>query len=246
MLNITRAGISLADAAALVAAAPVELVPYAAATALTRVAQQAAKVDIPAAMRASFQSPVAYTLNALRVEPATKDALSARVMVKTDAAGHAPENYLDPQVHGGARGRKGLEGALRYSGLLGSGQFAVPGQAMALDANGNVKGAEVRTILNALKNIRGGVGANGQKAGRGKRLNNSLMVGKPNGGDRPQGIWRREGQRLRPLFVFVDQAPRYTERLDFDGVVLGVARERFQVEFEKAMASMVARGVGKA
>ena len=77
----------------------------------------------------------------------------------------------------------------------------------------------------------------------GKRLNNSLMVGKPNGGDRPEGIWRREGQRLRPLFVFTNQAPRYNERLDFDGVVMAVARERFQPEFEKAMAAMVARGV---
>jgi hypothetical protein len=246
MLNIHRSGISLADAAASVANAPAGLVPYAAATALTRVAQQAMKVDIPAAMRASFNNPVPYTLNSLRVEPATKDTLSARVMVKTEASGHAPENFLAPQVLGGQRGHKGLEGALRYAGVLGSSQFAVPGQALSLDANGNVKGAEVRTILATLKNIQGGVGAKGQRAGKGKRLSNSLFAGKPNGGDRPAGIWRREGQRLRPLFIFTDQAPRYSERLDFDGVVMAVARERFQPEFEKAMAAMVARGVTKA
>ena len=131
---------------------------------------------------------------------------------------------------------------MRYAGVLGAGQFAMPGKGMELDANGNVKGAEVRTILAALKNIRGGVGAKGQKAGRGRKLANDLFVGKPNGGSRPDGIWRREGQRIRALFVFTNAAPTYSKRLDFTGVVQRVALERFEPEFEKALNAMVARG----
>ena len=131
---------------------------------------------------------------------------------------------------------------MRYAGVLRAGQYAMPGKAIDLDASGNVKGAEVRTILAALKNIRGGVGAKGQKAGRGRKLANDLFVGKPNGGSRPEGIWRREGKRLRPLFVFANKAPTYAKRLDFSGVVQQVALARFRPEFEKAIQSLVSKG----
>lgn len=244
MLEIRRSG-NIADVIASVRAVPARIVPYAASTALTRTAQYAAKVELPAEMRAVFGNPVSYTLNALRIEPATKDTLSARVMVKTSAAGVAPENFLMPQVDGGGRKHKRAEVAMRYAGVLGAGKFAMPGKGLDLDANGNVQGSDVRTILSALKNIRGAVGAKGQKAGRGRKLANDLFVGKPNGGTRPDGIWRREGKRLRALFVFTSDAPTYSRRLDFSGVVQRVALERFRPEFEKALSTMVARG-GKA
>lgn len=241
MLEIRRSG-NMADVIASVRDVPARIVPYAAATALTRTAQYAAKIELPAEMRTVFGNPVAYTLNALRIEPATKDTLSARVMVKTSAAGVAPENFLFPQVEGGGRKQKRAEAGMRYAGVLGAGQFAMPGKGLDLDANGNVKGADVRTILTALKGIRGGVGAKGQKAGRGRKLANDLFVGTPNGGDRPDGIWRREGKRLRALFVFTDDAPTYSKRLDFTGVVQRVALARFKPEFDKALSAMVARG----
>ena len=130
---------------------------------------------------------------------------------------------------------------MRYAGVLGAGQFAMPGRGLSLDANGNVKGADVRTILAALKNIRA-VSSGIWKQRKGRKLANDLFVGKPNGGNRPDGIWRREGQRIRALFVFTNDAPTYGKRLDFTGVVQRVALERFQPEFQKAMAAMVARG----
>lgn len=223
------------DLTASLRAIPRYVMPYAAATALTRTAQFAVRTELPNEMRSVFQSPVAYTLNALRMEPATKDFLVARVMVKNQAAGVAPENFLLPQVEGGGRKHKRAEAAMRYAGVLRSNQFALPGAGLSLDAAGNVKGSEVRTILAALKNIRGG-------DGKGKKLANSLFVGKPIGGDRPDGIWRREGKRLRALFVFTQDAPSYSQRLNFDGVVQRVALQRFRPEFERAAAAMLARG----
>lgn len=231
----------MADVIASVRDVPARIVPYAASTALTRTAQHAAKIELPAEMRSVFDNPVAYTLNSLRIEPATKDTLSARVMVKNSAAGVAPENFLFPQVEGGGRKHKRAEAAMRYAGVLGAGQFAMPGEGLSLDANGNVKGADVRTILTALKGIRA-VSSARNKQRKGRKLENDLFVGKPNGGNRPDGIWRREGQRIRALFVFTNDAPTYGKRLDFTGVVQRVALERFQPEFQKAMAAMVARG----
>ena len=244
MLEIRRSG-NMADVIASVRSVPARIVPYAVSTALTRTAQHAAKIELPAEMRAVFGNPVAYTLNSLRIEPATKDTLSARVMVKNSAAGVSPENFLFPQVEGGGRKHKRAEAAMRYAGVLGAGQFAMPGEGMELDANGNVKGADVRTILAALKNI-GAVSHHRTRSyarvRKGGKLKNDLFVGKPNGGSRPDGIWRREGHRIRALFVFTNAAPTYGKRLDFTGVVQRVALERFQPEFEKALNAMVARG----
>lgn len=242
MLTISRSGPTIAQTIAEIRDVPARMLPYAASTALTRVARHAAQIELPAEMRKVFASPVPYTLNALRIEPATKDTLRARVMVKNQAGGVAPENFLQPEVEGGVRKHKRAEAAMRYAGVLRASQFAMPGAGLTLDAAGNVSGAEVRTILTALKAIRGGVGAKGQRAGRGRKLANDLFAGKPIGGDRPEGIWRREGKRLRALFVFTTNAPDYSRRLDFDGVVQRVALERFRPEFEKAVADLQKRG----
>ena len=248
MLTISRSGPTIAEVIASVRDVPARLVPYAAATALTRTAKYAQTTALPAEMRKAFDAPVSYTLNSLRIEPATKDTLRARIMVKgqAHAAGVAPENYLFPEVEGGPRRHKGMEMALRYQGVLGASQFAVPASGITLDAAGNVKGAEVRTILKALKSIRAVSNGVDRKTGKrlrkGRKLANDLFAGEPNGGNRPDGIWRREGHRLRALFVFTDKAPAYKERLDFSGTVQQVALERFKPEFEKAVAALQSRG----
>lgn len=247
MIEVRHSGASIADVIASVRGVQSYMVPYAAATALTRTAKHAADKAVPDAMRAAFSSPVSYTLKSLRTEPATKDSLSARVMVKNTADGGVrPENFLAPQVEGGGRKFKGLEAGLRYAGVLRAGQYAMPGEGLSLDANGNVKGADVRTILTALKSIRAVSNGVDRKTGKrlrkGRPLANDLFVGKPRGGNRPDGIWRREGLRLRPLFVFASKAPAYRQRLDFSGVVQRVALERFRPEFEKALQAMVAKG----
>lgn len=247
MLTVRRTGPTLAEIAASVQGASSRMVPYAAATALTRTAQAAQRDALPAEMRRAFDNPVPYTLNSLRIEPATKDTLRARVMVKSkgQTSGVPQENYLHPEVAGGARRHKRMEMALRYQGVLGASQFAVPGEGASLDADGNLKGADVRTILTALKNIRAASATrarSGARLRKGRKLANDLFVGKPRGNNRPDGIWRREGHRLRALFVFTNRAPRYARRFDFDGTVQRVALQRFRPEFEKALAALQSRG----
>lgn len=243
MLSITHSGQQIADVIASVRGVPTRLVPYAAAAALTRCAKHAQTKALPDAMRQSFDSPTSWTLNSLRIEPATKDHLSARVMVKNQVVGVAPESVLFPEVEGGQRKKKRSERALGYMGVLSGAQYAIP-KAMEMDAAGNVKGSDVRALLATLKKVRSGT-AKTQRAGRGRRLQNDLFVGKPRGGDRPEGIWRREGHRVRPLFVFTSRAPAYSKRLDFTGVVAHVARDRFAVEFQKAVQEQMAKGAWK-
>lgn len=247
MLTVRRTAGDLQSVIAAIPNVPRRVIPYAASTALTRVAKHAATTVLPAEMRKSFSNPTSYTLNSLRVEPATTQTLSARVMVKDKSAGLPQERYLLPEVEGGQRNRKGLESALGYMGILRGGQYVMPGKAATLDASGNVSGAQVRTILAALKNIQSNTTGKMSRKWRGKKLADNVFAGKPIGGDRPSGIWRREGtqrgrKRLRPLFIFSDKAPNYTPALDFHAVVKGTALDTFRSEFQRAVADMLSKG----
>ena len=234
MLNITNTG-SIADIIREVRGIPTRVIPYAASTALTRIAKRAAKDDLPAEMRRVFDRPTAYTLNSLFVKPSTAQSLSARVMVKdTAGAGVVPEKFLQPEVEGGTRREKGMEKALRYAGILRSGERVVPSHDMKLDAFGNVPGARVRSILASVEKP-GGKSARG---GKGSGIFGG-QIGKT------RGIWQRSGKgkarKVTPLFIFIQAQPQYRARLDFTGVAERVAEKHFRNEFAIAVDAMLKR-----
>lgn len=210
------------------------LVPYAAAAALTRTASIAAKRDLPDAMRQAFDRPTAYTLNSLFVVPASKANLVARVHVKNAAAGVVPERFLQPEVEGGSRGEKRFERALRYAGILLAGERAMPGDGVRRDANGNVSGALIRSVLAALK-VR-------DSKGRSRTANLFVGTAAKKGGTPTRGIWQRDGRhRLQPIFIFTRTPPHYRQRLDFEGTVERTAARNFQPEFSKALGALLSR-----
>jgi len=227
MLTIRHSGSRLGALAQKVRQAPRALLPYAASSALTRTAVHAARVALPAQMRRVFDSPTPWTLNALRTEPARKESLRARVLVKNTPSGQrlAQERFLLAQERGGARGQKRMERAFSALGALSAGQWAMPAAGMQRDAHGNVRGSDVRGVLAAV---------------RGKGGKWRVFAGKPRGGKRSQGLWQRHGEnkRLRPLFIFTGKAPVYGRRLDFAGTVREVAKERFAQEFSRALQEM--------
>lgn len=231
MLNITATG-SIAQMISEVRGIPARVIPYAASTALTRVAQLAAKEELPAEMRRVFDRPTPYALNSLFVQASTVQTLSARVMVKNTAgSGVVPENFLQPEVEGGGRRDKGLEKALRYAGVLRSGERVVPSREIALDAYGNVPGGKVRSILNQLSVSTGkGPGVFAGEVGIG----------------RTRGIWLRagkgKGRKITPLFIFTKAAPKYRPRLDFNAVAERTAKKHFLNEFTKASDAIMKRG----
>jgi len=234
MLNITNTG-SIAQMIREVRDVPARVLPYAVSTALTRTAQRAAKEDLPAEMRRVFDRPTPYTLNSLFVKPSTAFTLSARVMVKdTAGTGVVPEKFLQPEVEGGGRGQKGMEKALRYAGILRSGERVVPSHDMKLDAFGNVPGARVRSILASVEKP-GGKKARGAKG-------SGIFAGQIG---KTRGIWERSGKgkarKVTPLFIFTQAQPQYRSRLDFAGVVERVADKHFRNEFSKALDALTKR-----
>lgn len=255
MYRVNRTGPSIADVIADARDVPERVVPYAASTAINRVLSAARTEISTREMPRAFDRPTRYTMNALSIKSATKDALSGSVSVKNQAdGGTRPESYLLPGVLGGARSEKRFERALRYSGVLSAGMRAMPGGAATLDASGNVSAREISRVLSALKKVKAVSSTRDRKSGKklkkSRALANSLFVGQPMNGrglrstPRPgteQGIYRREGRRIRPLFIFTAKAPAYRQRLDFSGTVERVVRDRFAAEFNAAAQSILAR-----
>lgn len=255
MFTIRSSG-SIAQMIAEVRDIPVRVLPYAAATALTRCAQRAAKRDIPAEMRRVFKNPTPYTLNSLFVKSATKDSLSARVMVKDSVSrGVVPEKFLSPEVFGGGRNEKGFEKALRFAGLLNPGERVVPARDMQLDPYGNVPGSRIRSILKALETSRGGANLFKKEGRRFVRTKGGkkIIVEKGRYGEgiyagqvgKTRGIWQRsvsgKVRKTKPMFIFTSKPPIYARRLDFHAIVQKTAEINFKNEFSAAAAAILGR-----
>ena len=229
MFNIKSTGSSIGNLVQDMRAIHGRLVPYAASTALTRTAQTAAKKDIPDEMRRVFNNPRPYTLNALFVQAAKKDDLTARVMVKTQAAGTKPEHYLFPEVAGGTRNAKRFEQALRLRGLLKSGERAVP--AIDLPEAKYESGPFIRNML--------------RRAEASKGAKSGVFVGAV-GRKKTRGVWEASGsgksRKVKPLFIFTQAQPTYQPRLNFAGVAQKVAEREFPGEYNRALNALVAKG----
>lgn len=242
MYTVSRTG-NPTRMAAEIRALPGVAVPLVAAKALTFTAQKAQQ-GILAEMTRTFKGGATrYTLNSTRIETATPDKLAARVAVKdiTSGSGNLPEDYLFPQVYAGARKEKRFERALRYAGILASGERAMPGQDATLDAFGNMSNSEIKKILTATRSA----GDVYRRAGA-KRAVGSTRAGKTNGYfagqvGKTRGVWKAEGKgaarTVSPILIFVTKRPTYTGRLDFEEIARTVALREFEPTFRRLLAA---------
>lgn len=242
-----------------------EQLPFAAALALTRTAQEV-QAGIRDEMRTVFDRPTRATLGGTFIESATKEKMEASVWINDGRVSdfrakqsamtggplsnwegdRAAINWLEPQVRGGGRKSKGFENALRRQGILGSGQYVVPGRNYPLDRHGNLNNGQIRKILSGAQVIEEqGYNANRTDSARSvaKGNNRFFLIKK---GRRPIGIAERlrygRGSRrtdIRMVMVFV-RRPTYSPRLDFFGVAERIAEDQLPIQFELALARALA------
>ena len=204
-------------------------IPFATVYAMTLTARDVHTAEISVMSRV-FDRPTPYTLNALRVIPATKQTYVASVAFK-EFGGTPAKRFLNPEVHGGPRSRKAHE--RRLAPLMGGYQFAVPARGTDRDAYGNMKGGEYRKIISQLK-VSGDPTANASKSGRSKRArkNNAYFV-------KGRIVYHRTGAGIKPALVFVS-APRYRKRFPFYETAAHVVADKFKVNFEVAFQRTMA------
>lgn len=220
--------------------------PRITAQALTFTTQRAQKAIVDQMPRVFEGGASRYSLNSTRIEPASVQKLFARVAVKDKtSSGTLPENYLFPSVYGGSRKEKRFERALRFDGLLKSGERAIPGDAAPLDSLGNYRLGELKKLIRELRGSKRDDGPKKTKPRKGAQLQKQgAFVGRPNKAGAQMGVYQRyrrgKDRFVRPLLIFVTKQPRYTQRLDFEGI----ARSTAQREFPEVFARLLRKATG--
>lgn len=222
------------------------------ATALTRTAKKV-QDEMRDELRATFDRPTLFTLNAMRMWPATADRLVARVGFRDDGTGGVnPNHYMLPNVQGGERRDKRLEAALRAIGALPQGWYAVPGQGARLDSHGNMSRGQVIQILSQLRVMltagfnrnmaQGAAGVASQRKAGGRFF--VMPVGNPT---RTQpGVYQREfiGSNITPVIVFVSGV-RYQARWPFWSNARRRAERHLGGELARSVREQIARLAAK-
>lgn len=262
MYTITRTGSGKQIAAAVRAIAQ-DRVPIVTAKALTFTAQRS-QADIVAAMGTVFEGgATAYTRGGTRIETATPERLFARVAVKdrTSNNGTLPEDYLFPEVFGGARKVKRFERNLRYAGILGRNMHAVLGRdtpRSLITPQGNLRLGEMQRILTATRSSfdKYQNRTTSARSQRNARQAPYFVAGLPRGtfiggeyveapGTIQAGVYRRVGinkdRKIVPVLIFTKRQPRYRRRLDFEGIARKTAQREFRAVFLRLLRKEVAR-----
>lgn len=212
------------------------VVPLALAKALTFTAEAVKDAEY-AEMQRVFDKPAKYTLNSLAMKPATQSRLKAEVFFK--AFGGTPaSNYLTPHIRGGGRGQKRSEKALQRAGLMGNAGYWVPGGGAQLSPEGNIKGSRMSAILSYLKASTDAL--QNRTARSSKRKRKSTWFVPPIGHRLKPGVYRREGDAIKPELIFVN-AVHYQRRFHFYDLADRVARATFPDKWEKSLARERAR-----
>lgn len=213
--------------------------PYATALALTETAKKV-KERLEGEMRTVFDRPTPYTLNSLRLFPATKQKLVARVWMKNEADKAAPATkWLTPQVYGGGRDDKRSEKLLRAKGVLPEGKYIVPGRDAKLDGFGNIGRGQLQKII-------AGLGAQQDKYSNStdsrRSIGNLKRFFVMRRGRDAIGIGERTGRgrdKVKLVLAFVGR-PGYRKEFDFFTLANQEAEDELPIQFELALARALA------
>jgi len=196
-----------------------------------------------------FDRPTTMTLRAAQYRKATRQKLYAEIYLRDEASnGTPPAKYLQAQVDGGQRRKKGFEVLLQQKGAMPAGMFAVAGKGTQLDRFGNVKAGQVSKILSQLGARQDGYqnetdASRGRRRSRGRRGGEYFALQQRRGRLVP-GVYERIdtgfGSAVRSVFIFT-QGARYRPRYN----IFALAQREwnrlmpffFNRELEKAMQS---------
>jgi hypothetical protein len=198
--------------------------PFATSQALNRTAYQVQQ-HLNQETTRYFSQPTSFTQRAFRYTRSTKANLEVLV-----SAAPIQQRYLRFGIKGGARPAKGFErkflsDIVDTRGIPSGGQL-VPTRLVQTNAQGNVS-------LSTLKRIQKGL--NGKARG-------GFFYGKPRGGDRPVGIYRRSREQLFPYFLAIDGRAQYRPR--FPMYQLGTTKA--QQVFDQYLRSSLTQALSSA
>ena len=150
--------------------------------------QKSALNRLAGSSRRYLDRPKKQTQKGFRATVARKATLTSVIMTKD-----RPYNmgrYIDQNIFGGDRKQKYDALFVKHSTAtnIPGNSVLVPTQAVKRDRYGNITKSTINKIITAVgtKNVKG----------------NNIFIGKPRGGNRPAGVYRRDrGNKLKALFI---------------------------------------------
>lgn len=211
-------------------------IPFATALALTRTAQLA-KSAIEAEMSNVFDRPTRWTVQSLRLLPARKNSLTARVEMKNEAVKSAPATkWLSPQVDSGGRPDKASERNLRARSILKHGQQTAFGKSAKLDKYGNLTKGQITKALSGIGGFEElGYSANATESSRSVAKGNRRQYFVMRKGRSALGIARRTSKKNMYILIAFVRTPTYSRKLDFYGIGQKIINSELPKEMGKAI-----------
>ena len=173
--------------------------------------------------------PKPQTANGFRATVANKRNLSVLITPKDKP--WSRNRYLSGNILGGPRAPKPYEIALaaNSNGQIPSGSRFVPTGAIKPDRYGNVSRTNIRKVISSV--------------GNSNRTGNNIFIGRPIGGDRQLGVYRRErNYKLRPLFL-VESTLNYTARFPAQQIIEQKVQSTFGIYLRQQLAKNVSNAV---
>lgn len=182
-----------------------------------------------------FDRPTRYTMNSLQIYPASLRGGIAEATVFFKQSNRRRSHYLMPNVVGGSRPHSAWEYWLVKRGLMEANEYAVPAFGAPLDANGNIKGGVITSILSQL--AAGPDPFQWETARSRKRAASSRTryFVPEKGSSLKRGIWRKKGKSvIEPVFLFVASV-KYEPIYRFAEISEEAVQNNFGARFAEAM-----------
>ncbi|WP_251976727.1 hypothetical protein [Salinicola avicenniae] len=194
-------------------------IPFAQALAITRTGQDV-RDSLKGHLKGIFDNPTAFTVNSVRLRPATKNDLQAWIWIRDEAfKGTPPAKYLLPQTTGTRRNAKRHERALQHAGILPHGWATVPGRGARLNRAGNISAGTYTKILSELR-----ASPDGHQNATSRKAKPYFVMRR---GERPIGVYQRTSKRrMQAVLHFIDELPGYGKEVRFQQVADMVVRRR--------------------
>lgn len=186
-------------------------------------------------MRARFDRPVNFTLNAFMVWRADKRTMMAMVKERPSVG---RRHYLKVQGSGGPRPNTGLEklvqSRLRYAGNITA---ITPASGAKLDASGNWSTGQRNRVLSAVQSQRDSTANTTAASRKRNRKRAQYFVPRP-GSKLSPGIWERDGKTIRKIVHFTQAVPTYRQSIDWRETVQRRTASAFARHFRARLAAI--------
>ncbi len=221
-------------------------IPFAASQALNATARSVRTATL-AEMAANFDRPTPLVMKSLFITPATKAKLQASVYLKDREIGgkniRSMAEIIGHQFAGGTRLRKRMENAFTDAGLIGIGEYLVPGPDAKLDQYGNLSRGQTQQIYAALRLFRDPY-QNATQSARSRR--NAKAAGRIHWSDGKganklrRGLWATDARGFPKLLLLAIPTPVYRRRIDMDKQVAAIVASEFDAHFDAALKKALA------